>query len=645
MALIDITSGAVNKINQSISSLKNTDIEIINTLTGNYALSTDVKKLVNYTSSFIVSSMQHVALNSTDPHDADYYAQKYHEFAKNIIFYELDDLSKTKIIIDGPNGTYEWRQIGGGGGIGTQKDPIFTANSGLFELKEDAFNGDYNNLTNKPTIPLSTSQLINDKGFLTDADFSDYALSADVPTKTSQLENDKGFLTEADFNMYALSTDVDNLIDTTSTTLETKITEWVTDQHYISEQEDPKFATLSGSFALKEDTTYISGEVDDLSTNLTTLIETTSGEVIDQIEQKGYITGVELSSYATLTTLESVSGQLQGNINQTNDKFVNYYDKEEISNISGDITGWVEQQHYIQEQKDPVFASLSSKFALTGDITTLSTAIDQINDQLVKYAISTEVNTLIDTVSTNLENKISTAIKDMATTGWVSEQGYITSETEFESNSGLFVLTSEVANITGSVTGWVNEQGYLTEHQSLNNYAQLSTVSNISSILTSDIDTLSTAIDNISGFSGDYNDLINKPTIPTYTSQLINDNEFLIGNKNNDPISNITSTTFINNPLLSGNNVLVFNPSGEAAIYDNSTSSLIQLSHPVLQNINESINPNEELATINVITGYVNESLTGYALSSDVDSLVTHILDELSSIWDAVLELSGRIGN
>lgn len=51
-----------------------------------------------------------------------------------------------------------------------------------------SFDGDYESLSNKPTIPTQTSQLENNSGFIT---------SADVPTKTSQLNNDSGFVDAA----------------------------------------------------------------------------------------------------------------------------------------------------------------------------------------------------------------------------------------------------------------------------------------------------------------------------------------------------------------------------------------------------------------------------------------------------------------
>lgn len=51
-----------------------------------------------------------------------------------------------------------------------------------------SFDGNYESLSNKPTIPTQTSQLENNSGFIT---------TADVPTKTSQLNNDSGFVDAA----------------------------------------------------------------------------------------------------------------------------------------------------------------------------------------------------------------------------------------------------------------------------------------------------------------------------------------------------------------------------------------------------------------------------------------------------------------
>ena len=58
-----------------------------------------------------------------------------------------------------------------------------------------SFDGNYESLSNKPTIPTQTSQLENNSEFIT---------SADVPTKVSQLDNDTGFITSNDVPEYSV---------------------------------------------------------------------------------------------------------------------------------------------------------------------------------------------------------------------------------------------------------------------------------------------------------------------------------------------------------------------------------------------------------------------------------------------------------
>ena len=85
-----------------------------------------------------------------------------------------------------------------------ETDPIFSATSGQFELKSEAFDGDYNSLTNKPTIPSKTSELNNDAGYITGyvetdpvytAEKTTLALKSELPKKVSELQNDSGFIT------------------------------------------------------------------------------------------------------------------------------------------------------------------------------------------------------------------------------------------------------------------------------------------------------------------------------------------------------------------------------------------------------------------------------------------------------------------
>lgn len=57
-------------------------------------------------------------------------------------------------------------------------------------------------------IPNKTSDLTNDSGYITSTALEPYAKAADVPTKTSQLSNDSGYITNAALDGYAKEADI-----------------------------------------------------------------------------------------------------------------------------------------------------------------------------------------------------------------------------------------------------------------------------------------------------------------------------------------------------------------------------------------------------------------------------------------------------
>ena len=104
------------------------------------------------------------------------------------------------------------------------------------------FSGDYNDLTNKPSIPTNTSDLNNDSGFITtvswtdvtskptfatvatSGSYTDLTDTPTIPTKTSDLTNDSGFITSSDFGSNTVTTTgsvyANTLYSTNSSTLE-----------------------------------------------------------------------------------------------------------------------------------------------------------------------------------------------------------------------------------------------------------------------------------------------------------------------------------------------------------------------------------------------------------------------------------------
>ena len=127
-------------------------------------------------------------------------------------------------LLDKPTIPTKTSELDNDSGFLTEHQPLKTINNesiiGTGNITIEGFSGDYNDLTNKPVIPTKTSELTNDSGFLTEhqplktingeslvgtgnitiegfsGDYNDLTNKPSIPTKTSELTNDSGFLTE-----------------------------------------------------------------------------------------------------------------------------------------------------------------------------------------------------------------------------------------------------------------------------------------------------------------------------------------------------------------------------------------------------------------------------------------------------------------
>lgn len=109
-------------------------------------------------------------------------------------------------------------------------------------------------------------------------------------------------------------------------------------------------------------------------------------------------------------------------------------------------------------------------------------------------------------------------------------EGGITSITDTMIIEALGFVPYDASNPNGYITRaalngyatqtWVNQQGFLTEHQDLSGYQpKITSSAKLAASLVSGLATVAT--------SGSYNDLSNKPTIPTNTNQLTNGAGFI----------------------------------------------------------------------------------------------------------------------
>ena len=192
----------------------------------------------------------------------------------------------------------------------------------------------------------------------------------------------------------------------------------------------------------------------------------------------------------------------------------------------------LEDTKYIQnyyETKADFYANRLTKFLQTNDIPEYKCSCNQI----------TEPNELHPVSSIYLGNsKKRVFFGGSGSSGggggvvgdvtWGNIKGDIKNQIDLQNELTIKVNRSELARVatTGSYNDLLdkpviptktseldNDSGFLTEHQ------PLKTINNESIVGTGNIE--------IEGFSGDYNDLTNKPVIPTKTSELTNDSGFL----------------------------------------------------------------------------------------------------------------------
>lgn len=374
----------------------------------------------------------------------------------------------------------------------------------------DGVNAELENKADKTEIPIKTSQLANDSGYLTehqsleeyytktqtDTKLNDYALKTDipvVPTKVSAFENDKGYLTEhQSLEEYYTKTETDTKLDAKAeaNALNTEI-------------EERKADTAAINKVIEDNEKAIAASLNDLNTKIGNKADKT--EIPTKTSQL-----TNDSDFATNAEIE-----------------VNYYDKEEVdAKIAGGGT-FDPTNYYTKGDTNKLLDAKADKTALEAVSSSLGTDYytkTQTDGKLADYAKKTE----LPTKTSELTND-----SDYATNAGIADNYYNKQEVDNKiTQSGTFDPTqyytkSDTDNLLDAkadktaleqyalktdiptkVSAFENDKGYLTEHQSLDEYytkTQTDTKLN-SYALKSDI-----------------------PTVPTKTSELTNDSGFVDG--------------------------------------------------------------------------------------------------------------------
>ena len=320
---------------------------------------------------------------------------------------------------------------------------------------KSTFDGNYNSLTNKPTIPYKTSQLTNDKGYLTSVP-SEYVTETELSAK--------GYLTEhQDISNLATKTELNSKANTNHTHSQYLTT---IPQEYITETE------LNSALSTKANTSDIPS-LDGYATETF---------VTNKIAEASLSGGeVDLSGLATKDELTSGLAT-KANTEHTHSQYLTTIPQEYVTETE------LEAKGYLTEHQD------LSNYALASDLHSHSnkTQLDSITADNI-----TNWNRAIPFIDSYVEDCNSWLTNGYTKTN-TSTLNHPSLCTGVDRWGVLFYISENVANRTGTQMYFPIDGTYagrIFTRRIMNGTAE-------------DWNLVST-------FDGNYNSLTNKPTIPT----------------------------------------------------------------------------------------------------------------------------------
>lgn len=397
-------------------------------------------------------------------------------------------------------------------GIATGAEVNVQSDWNVADTSSDAF------IKNKPSIPTKTSDITNDSGFIT---------SAALPTKTSDLTNDSGFITNQVNNLanYYDQTAINSMFNALS--IPTKTSDLTNDSGFLTTIPIASASTLGGvkignGINIAADGT-ISAAVASLDwANITNK----PTDVSYWTNDAGYITSAALptktsdltndSDFVTSADVPTKTSDLtndSGFITNSVSNLANYYKKSETY-TQGEVNSLLSAIVIPTKTSD---LTNDSNFVSDTDYATASKGgVIKVGSGLAitNGVLSTTGGGVADAVEwSNVLNKPSDV------SYWTNDAGYITS-------AALPTKTSDLTNDSGFLTSYTETDPIYSASP-----AAGITAANISSWNAK------------SDFSGSYNDLTDKPTIPTVN------NATLTIQRNNTDLGTFTANASSNKTI------------------------------------------------------------------------------------------------
>ena len=401
--------------------------------------------------------------------------------------------------------------------LSISNDTIFLSNGGYAVLPA-GFDGDYNSLTNRPTlfsgdyndltnqpqipqVPTNVSAFTNDAGYVTESMLTtenyitqndlitnNYITTADIPTNVSAFTNDAGYITMDSIpeiptvptNVSAFTNDAGYVTESMLTT-ENYITQNdLITNNYITTADIPTNVS-----AFTNDAGYITmdsiPEIPTIPTNVSAFTNDAGYVTESMLTTENYITQNDLITNNYVTTAD-----IPTNVSAfTND--AGYITMDSVPAIPTNVSAFTNDVGYVTEsmlttenyitQNDLI----TNNYITTADIPTNVSAFTNDAGYITMDSIPE-----IPTVPTNVS-------------AFINDAGYLTSAT-----------VQEAANIPTNVSAFNNDAGYITMYAVPTVPTNVSAFTNDAGYLTS-----YTEIDpQFNAWDKDYNDLINRPQIP-----------------------------------------------------------------------------------------------------------------------------------